>query len=428
MFILFKINNFRSIVNTTVDLNYGEGKAPNRYKEAPSIAFLEEGKHRLVPCLALYGANAGGKTNVIRAFFVFLNLIKHGIEAGYDPNKLVSEQRHTCFEAEIILDSKVYLYYIEYSNNGIISELLKKDKETIFQIKNSEAIEFKPILSEVYKETHIKEILRVECSNEKGTQERSFLNLIGTKYTGLNKDITRVLNFFISSVFVSSTNGAPIALGSNPIKAYFDNEKDAKIRFDKLQKIITKLDFGIQRLEIDREMLDKHNEYALSIKEILENTARYRHVKETNLLKYLYSYRTDALGNEVQFNFQDESMGTQIAFNILGSILTLLEKGGVLLVDELDRSLHSLIFQQIVKLFKDKRYNTKNAQLIFTAHNTDLLDSDILRVSEIGFINKTLKKGTTIQRLVEFANIRNISNFRKRYLQGEFNAIPFPYL
>ncbi len=217
-------------------------------------------------------------------------------------------------------------------------------------------------------------------------------------------------------------------LENNPINAYFYNEKDAKLHFDKLQKIIAKLDFGIQRLEIDRETLKKDKKGTLSIGEAISNTAHYKHIRETNPLEYLYSYRTDALGNEVQFSFQDESMGTQVAFNILGNILALLDKGGVLLIDDLDRSLHSLVFQQIVKLFKDKRYNTKNAQLIFTAHNTDLLDSDILRISEIGFINKTLKKGTTIQRLVEFKNIRNISNFRKRYLQGEFNGIPFPYL
>ncbi len=179
MFISFKTNNFRSIVNTTVDLNYGEGKAPNGYKEAPNITFIEKGKHRLVPCLALYGANAGGKTNIIRAFTVFLNLIKHGIKAGYDPNRLTSNQKYTCFEAKVLLNSNVYLYRIEYSNKGIISEFLKKEEKTIFEIKNSKAVELKPILSEVYKDTHIKEILRVECSNEKGTQERTFLNLIG---------------------------------------------------------------------------------------------------------------------------------------------------------------------------------------------------------------------------------------------------------
>ena len=82
-------------------------------------------------------------------------------------------------------------------------------------------------------------------------------------------------------------------------------------------------------------------------------------------------------------------MGTQIAFGVLGSILAALEQGGLVLIDELDRSLHSLVFQQIVQMFTEKRYNTKNAQLVFSAHNTDLLDADILRISEIDFVNKT---------------------------------------
>ena len=134
------------------------------------------------------------------------------------------------------------------------------------------------------------------------------------------------------------------------------------------------------------------------------------------------------VGTLVRFDFNEESMGTQIAFGVLGSILAALEQGGLVLIDELDRSLHSLVFQQIVQMFTEKRYNTKNAQLVFSAHNTDLLDADILRISEIDFVNKTKKKGTTIKRLVEFSDIRNVSNFRKRYLSGEFDGIPFPYL
>ena len=99
-----------------------------------------------------------------------------------------------------------------------------------------------------------------------------------------------------------------------------------------------------------------------------------------------------------------------------------------MIIDELEKSLHPLILTEIIRLFKDKRYNTNNAHLIFTAHNSDILDEDLLRVSEIAIVKKTLEKGTTLCRVAEFGGVRNVSNFRKQYLQGSFSGIPHPYI
>lgn len=100
--------------------------------------------------------------------------------------------------------------------------------------------------------------------------------------------------------------------------------------------------------------------------------------------------------------------------------MSVLNKGGLLVIDELERSLHPLLLVEIIRLFKDKQYNMHNAQLIFTAHNTDILDNDLLRVSEIDIVRKTLKDGTKLRNIAEFQSIRNVSNFRKQYLQGVF--------
>ena len=253
---------------------------------------------------------------------------------------------------------------------------------------------------------------------------------MGTKYPALNKNIADVLEFFLKSVFISLNNQIPAGLGMKMLEDALKNQGRKETAFDKLQKITTKLDFGIERLEIDRTKLeqDAAGEYQLQINPLEGGPIGVRREGPEAFAEYLYSYHKNDEQKEVRFNFNRESMGTQIAFGVLGSILAALEKGGLVLIDELDRSLHSLVFQQIVQMFTNKRYNIKNAQLIFTAHNTDLLDADILRISEIDFVNKTKKKGTTIQRLVEFSDVRNVTNFRKRYLSGEFDGIPFPYL
>ena len=426
MFISMKIKNFRSIIETTVSVTYEEGKAPNGYKEMQRWAFLEDKAERLVPCLAIYGANAGGKSNIIKAFFAFDHLLKfgtgdafepllkNGVAPVFDPNLLISDNETTYFESKIVLNGSVFTYGIEYSEKKIVREFLNEgqddDNRPIFEIKDSELVHFSKVSSATYKEKDLKEFLRVECSDKDGLQNRAFLYLMGTKYPALNKNIADVLEYFLKSVFISLNNQIPAGLGMKMLEDALKNQGQKETAFDKLQKITTKLDFGIERLEIDRAKLEQDA------------------ASEHQLQKYLYSYHKDDKQKEVRFNFNKESMGTQIAFGVLGSILAAIEKGGLVLIDELDRSLHSLVFQQIVQMFTNKRYNTKNAQLIFTAHNTDLLDADILRISEIDFINKTKKKGTTIKRLVEFSDVRNVTNFRKRYLSGEFDGIPFPYL
>ena len=100
-----------------------------------------------------------------------------------------------------------------------------------------------------------------------------------------------------------------------------------------------------------------------------------------------------------------------------------------MIVDELDRSLHPLLLIELVRLFKDKRYNSNGAQLIFTAHNTEILDAGMLRVSEVGIVKRTSQEGTEIVRLSDFRGINNnIATFRQQYLNGQFAGIPFPYI
>lgn len=82
----------------------------------------------------------------------------------------------------------------------------------------------------------------------------------------------------------------------------------------------------------------------------------------------------------------------------------------------------------ITRLFKDKRYNTKNAQLICTLHCTDLLEDELTQKSEIAIVSKTKKKGTKITKLSEFEDLEDISDYRKHYLLGDFSGIPQAYI
>lgn len=141
----------------------------------------------------------------------------------------------------------------------------------------------------------------------------------------------------------------------------------------------------------------------------------------------------DAAGNPALLDFlKHESAGTQRLAGLIGLILYALKTGGVFLVDELECSLHPLLMREIVLLFKKRRHNPKGAQLIFTTHNTDILDDSILRLSEIALVRKTVANGTLVRRLVDAKkdgeDIRNVTKFRKQYLAGFYSGVPHPAL
>jgi AAA15 family ATPase/GTPase len=141
----------------------------------------------------------------------------------------------------------------------------------------------------------------------------------------------------------------------------------------------------------------------------------------------------DAAGSPAFLDFiKHESAGTQRLAGLIGLILHALKTGGVFLVDELECSLHPLLIREILMLFKKRRHNPKGAQLIFTTHNTDILDDSILRLSEIALVRKNTANGTLVRRLVDAKkdgeDIRNVTNFRKQYLAGFYSGVPHPAL
>ncbi len=105
-------------------------------------------------------------------------------------------------------------------------------------------------------------------------------------------------------------------------------------------------------------------------------------------------------------------------------LLSALRKGRPVLIDGIDNSLHSLVVIELVRLFKARRLNENGAQLIFTTHNTDLLASHLLGLSDIGIVEQHGFNGTIVTRLAQVPGLRNVDNFRRLYLRGDFGGIP----
>lgn len=131
--------------------------------------------------------------------------------------------------------------------------------------------------------------------------------------------------------------------------------------------------------------------------------------------------RTD--GHTVPFEMQEESDGTRKLFEFIGGWIKALDIGATLCVDEIDRSLHPLLTRMLVRLFRSDT-NPNNGQLIFTTHDTTLLDPELLRRDQVWFVEKNTEQATTLYPLLDYSPRKN-ENLERGYLLGRYGAIPF---
>jgi len=124
---------------------------------------------------------------------------------------------------------------------------------------------------------------------------------------------------------------------------------------------------------------------------------------------------------------KDESSGTKKYFALSGPILETLEKGEVLIVDELANKLHSNLACRLIELFNSKETNPNNAQLIFNTHNTNLLSSNIFRRDQIWFVEKDRYGASSLYSLGNFKSdtVRKEDNYEKKYIEGRYGAVPY---
>ena len=425
----FCIRNFRSILDLKLDFTYGEGKAPNGYQAHEILPFLEAArKQRLVPCMAFFGANASGKTNLLKAFAALKQLLREGGKLSdlFEPNLLNPKFNETTFELEFILGEDRFTYRIAYTATAIGEEALVKNGKALVTVRQLVA-EFDPqILSAIYTHEKLAEIIRVECSDGDGRQIKPFLHRIGLAYSGLHPDLKNAFAYFQTGLKFSSNDGnllLPISV--EILASALGGDKDMALR--EITDVVRRLDIDIAAIDITETELgpEEAPQRGCILKQNRESGARH----SVNIA----ATHADAFGNPKLLNFiKHESAGTQRLAGLVGLILYALKTGGVFLVDELECSLHPLLMREIVLLFKKRRHNPKGAQLIFTTHNTDILDDSILRLSEIALVRKTAANGTLVRRLVDAKkdgdDIRNVTNFRRQYLAGFYSGVPHPAL
>lgn len=427
MLIEFTVENYLSFKDETTFSMVADKSIS---KDLESNKFLEpvSKKFELLKSAVIYGANASGKSNLLKslAFMkqkVFTSfrdsLINNEESQDINNFKLSSstENKPSMFEVIFIQNNKRYRYGFEIDNKKVCSEWLfyvpEKRETNLFK---REGNKFK--INESFKEG--------KGLEEKTREDVLFLSLVAQFNGSISKEI---LDWFNKITYISGIEGR-----FNRSYSILKAKQDPVFK-EKLIHFLKKLDVGIEDINIielsSEEQLKKlPNNIPNEIKSLIEAFG----TKGKSLFATIQRNKYDEQENTkelVSFDIESmESDGTKKIIALLAYWLDILENSKILIIDELDSSLHSLLTIEMIKLFHSTSSNPKNAQLIFSLHDTTILSNEFFRRDQIWFIEKDPFGASDLYSLVEYkldndTKVRNDASYNKNYLKGKYGSIPF---
>ena len=430
-----RIFNYLCICDMTIDLSCSGMKAPPHYEDYEKLLFVQQGKgkyrtrnNRIVPVLALYGANASGKTAVLKAVNELISIVDKGLDyENFQPNRIKrcsEDKQYTEFELVFWKYGDKYDYLLRYNNKRILKERLAKNDAEVFIIEDN-----------ICKACDVSGIgdpeneYRMRCVNiTNNCQIKTFLTGMAEACPDADFSINRARECLLNDILIVPENRISFFQGVNKLSSAYGNELTEEERKDRAVKEIAaylgKLDSGIADIEIHREqpVSGCNNSPVVSGRD--RNNASDGDIFRSAAVFAVH--KSDA-GNDVRIKLCNESGVIQLLLGFLGFLLYAVRTGKTVFIDDFDASMHSLLLIQLARLFKEKRLNAE-AQLIFTAHNTDLMASDLLNRHEIGLVRYDKKSGSSFSRLADNHDLKSGADIRKLYLNGYFGGIPFPYV
>ena len=194
-----------------------------------------------------------------------------------------------------------------------------------------------------------------------------------------------------------------------------------QILLNRMNALLTYADTGIKAIMIQEKDEDSFvfpDEIGKDLKQQLISKYKYKTVAIHNKFNDLKP------AGEGELPFNEESSGTKQLFTIGGAILDALDKGKTILIDEMDIYLHTNISKMLITLFQNKKINKKNAQLIVSTHDVNLLDRTLFRKDQIWFTEKDKYGVSSLYTLQDFTDVREDTPFDKWYMVGTFGAVP----
>ena len=381
------------------------------------------GKDRISKARLIYGANASGKTSFIRAmyfvssFMANSNLMLEKMPIPVAPFKFCNDcfNAPTEFSITFIKDGLKYAYKFSCTREKVIDERLDiyySAKPTmIFNRTNTNNYEFN-------KDAKILNVLK-----ERNLDNKLFL----VTSASWNYEKTKpVVDYLLNTITVMNID---VLWSLYLDRIYANNEQEEYKAF--CLKILNNADISISDFKVDSKKIKDVNAGDLFTKLLTvaaeENEEAVKTIQNTNVYSFTtyHDVKEEGGGNRYGLLLDEESFGTINMFKYSAVLYYVFKEGKVLFVDELDKSLHPLMVEYLIKMFHDKSINTTNAQLVANTHDTNLLDLDIFRRDDIWFTERNYTNGKTeMYSLADFSP-RKTENIEKAYLLGRFGAIPF---
>jgi len=382
---------------------------------------------RLVPVVALYGANASGKSTVLNALDFFVKFVASSHAKGdaddgtpYHPFLLDDESRThpSHYDIDIALDGVRYHYGYSLDGRRVLSEwlysyplgALRQTRSVLLHrdIGNEEEFYFGKGLK-----GENKQISRLTRANS------LFLSAAAQNS---HDQLTPIYKFFTNKIArrtVQQGNSIQIA---KQLITYFSKDEERRIS---ALRFLSAADIGVSGIDFTSVPYDG------KVKAILKDLGSLmgRHfeqgVPELDMERPMVDLMHVGFeGKSYPIKMDAESAGTISLLQLLGPALMRLSMGGVLVVDELNTTLHPLVTRELIRLFSDPKTNPGRAQLLFSTHDTNILAGRILRRDQIWFTEKDVAGSTHIYSMAEI-KVRAGDNLEAGYLAGRFGAIPY---
>lgn len=412
MLIQFTVENFSSI-RDKVYLSL----EPSRTKEH-SENIIKKGKYKAVNSIAIYGANASGKSSLFKAITISLIMIRNSNNIQVTdslpviPFKLDYESRKkpSSFEFTFIAkDGKKYIYGFSATTEKIVEEYLYRynsSKPTLlFDITENED----PKFNRTYK-------TKFEAAYQMNTPNKLFLSTA----TAWNVECTKIPFEWLARSIDTFTDVT--SLSGVSLEKYRTDTNHEYIDFTK--KLLQQADINISNIEIKSKEVVENLPFQLIVQDRVITPSEGKHYN----LEITTSHTvTDYDGKKTEFtlDFQEESLGTQLLFFYAPLLKDSFENGKTLILDEIDKSMHPSLVKFIMNLFRDQDINKSGSQLIVTTHETSILSLNMFRRDQIYFTEKDSKNGVTDLYSLDEFSVRKTENIEKGYLMGRYGAIPF---
>lgn len=337
---------------------------------------------RILKTVAIYGANASGKSNVIKAIRACVQMIfeSHNYNENtvfaFIPFKFGGVGKPSKFYIRFMIEGVEYEYSFTLTNTEIITEELyfypMGRRKLVFARDERKG----PDKKEIYEfRTAIRRPMDVAANTSKKT-------LFVSRASQMDREVAKDVFRYFNERFILNYLG----YNSYSIESLLNSNKDLILKVLKIA---------------DSDIIDIRSQHELG------------EVKITTF------HRNNP---EVPFDFySEESSGTQEFFHMMLTILNIIRGNKVLLIDEISSGLHVKLVEYILNLF----HQSESAQLIFSTHNTNLLNMKKIRKDQVYFVNKRADGSSDLYSLFDYKDFRETMDAEKAYLQGRFDAVPY---